>query len=478
MNTTTTLIYQEDNVLARKVFWLTLFFFLLLQGYGIYYCELRMQTDAADDVIRYAASNGILPPQPVFFRYAYLLNKVLLKAATWLHMPIHSVASWYCINDMLFYLCISVAIMWLTRCYHYAAIVLAAATLLPFLNFYYIFNELFLSGAIMLLYLAVHERMAHSLWRTFLLIVCIFFMVFTHPAMLIVLSAFVPGMYGSVKQVKNDAWILGFMVGIVVLRVILFSDYDQSHIQRINGTFDWKLSIGNVVDYMKLYWYLPILTIYGILVASRAGQARAYIGLLILPVTVYLLGQNNVHVLDANFSKYVYPLSLLMLTLGFTAVLRYSVLSHTTVLLLVALVFVSTGTMFIDMLHHRLAVHASVLKTITAISNEEDDNHSKWYVNNPALVNIDPLYTGVNSESILFSVLAGHTTTAQIVNIVPADTAAMQSLDTNLFYLNGSAALPIEQLDTVYFNFKPGAYRELILNEERLNTIRNAANAK
>lgn len=478
MNVTIPFVYGGNDALAKKLFWLALFFFLLLQGYGIYYCELRMQTDAADDVIRYAASNGILPPQPVFFRYAYLLNKVLLKAATWLHVPIHSVASWYCINDMLFYLCTSAAIILLTRCYHYAAIVLAAATLLPFLNFYYIFNELFLSGAIMLLYLAVHGHMAHSLWRTFLLVGCIFFMVFTHPAMLIVLAAFVPGMYGSVKQVKNDAWLLGFLIGIVVLRVILFSGYDHSHIQRINGTFSWKLSIGNVIEYLKLYWYLPMLTIYGILVAGRSGQARVYIGLFILPVTVYLLGQNNVHVLDANFNKYVYPLSLLMLTLGFTAVLRYSALSHTRVLLLVALFFVSTGTIFIYTLHYRLAIHARVLKTITAISNEEDSNHSKWYVNNSALVKIDPFYTGVNSESILFSVLAGHATTAQIVNIVPADTAALKSLDTNSFYLNGSAALPIEQLDTVYFNFKPGAYRELILNEEMLNAIRNAADAK
>lgn len=473
-NTRTGAYNNGNSDLARKVFYVALFFFLLLQAYGIYFYQLRMQSDAADDVIRYSAGNSILPPQPVFFRYAYLLNKLLLKPATLLHLPIQQVAGLYCFNDLLFYISVALFIILFTRRYDYAAVVMAAATLLPFSNFYYIFNELYLSGAVMLLYLAVYSHMQRGPLRSALLIGSVFFMVWTHPAMLIVMAAFIPGLYTSFRQVKRDKWLLGFIALSVIVRIILFSGYDHSHIQRINGTYNPQLAVTNFVEWLKLYWYLPILSIYGFIKARGTGNTSAYRGFIILPVILYLLGQNNVHLLDANFAKYVYPLNLLMLTLGLNALIRYATFSHARVLVYVLVCFLSTGVMFIDKLHGRLVIHAEVLKSLTAICNAEDAGHSKWYVRSKELVAIDPLYTGINSESILFSALAGHNTTIQVVSITDADTAAMAASKADEFYLNGLAPLPVSNLNPNYFNFKAGNYRELILDTTRLDIIRSA----
>lgn len=470
---------DKQLTLAKMAFAVALLFFILLQAYGIYFSELRMQLDAADDIIRYSATNSLLPPQPVFFRYAYVLNKLLLKPATLLHLPIQSVVTAYCINDLLFYLFIAFAIIYFTKRYDYAAAVLAAATLLPFSNFYYPYNELYLSGAIMVLYLAVYKHMQTGVLKHSILVIATLFIIWTHPAMLIVLMAFIPGLYISRKQLFDDKWLLCFIALNVVLRVILLSGYDHSHLQRINGAFNLQLCLHNCIDYLRLYWYLPVLAIYAFVRTRRiAGELSAYRGFVIVPLIIYLLGQNNVHMYDANFPKYIYPLNLLMLTLGLTALIRYNPFPQLRVLLAITIVFVISGAVLLSTFHYKLAKHAAVLKIVASFCAKEDPAHSKWYIRSNKLSAIDPLCTGINSESILFSTLAATATTVQVVHITDADTTAMKALPENEFYLNGLAALPISSLNTHYFSFKEGEYKEFFLDEKRLDAIRDAVGGR
>ena len=239
--------------LSRKVFFVCLFGFALLQLYGICYTELRLQYEASSDMIWFSGTGYHTP----MYRYAFILNKFLLFPAFWFHLPMKVVATVYCINDAMFYLTIALLIIALTARYDYAASVLAAPVLIHGSNFYWIVNEVFLSGSLLVLYSAVSKYMDDGPFKKALLPLCMFFIIWSHPVMILVLIVFLPFIYPSLTDIKRSLPILVFIGANVLLRLFVLSGYDRDQLDRMEGRWFelryWlELSWGCLIEYSAL----------------------------------------------------------------------------------------------------------------------------------------------------------------------------------------------------------------------------------
>jgi len=407
-------IPAENATPSRHIFFICLIFFLALQSYGIYFYQLRVQMDASTDMLWQSSERVYLSSFPPIFRYAYSLNKWMLKPGFLAHLPITCIGKMYCFNDAVFHLSIAFLIIFFTHRYDYAAAVLAAPVLISKINFYYIGTELFLSGSIMLLYVSVYKHMKHGVLRTVVLFISLFFIVWSHPVTLIVLIVFLAGLYNSRAQLLKDKLILAFMAVNVTARLLLLDDYDHQKLGILARGAEFSYLLNITGDYLAVYWYIVVLGIAGFYVAAVVLKTPGiYKALFVLPFILYFLSAQQLNVADSYFSKYAYPVHLFLLAQGL--VFATQACSRYKYLLIAGIIIILTAGIWSTIAkHHGFFMKRVVLfKALNTLCRQKDPEHSKWFVSNDLLAETDPY--GSYTESIVYSAFFRQPLTVQVV---------------------------------------------------------------
>ena len=271
--------YSLTKDISKRIFYLVLLFFLFLELYGVYHVELRMCFESAFEIIC-AQVEGMSSP---FYRYSFILNKFLLKPAFALHLPVRIIAYTLCLNDLLFYLSVAAMIIALTRQYLYAAVVLAAPVLIHGHFYFFMVNEIFLSGSMMVLFMAVYNHMQHSWIKTLILSASIFFVIWGHPFTIYLTILFLISLYESKDRLCKDWFIILFILINLAGRLTHWSWYDltrvNDHVQPLGGL---SISIGDILmrpistvfSYIISYWFIILLMMTMFKTAESAIEKR------------------------------------------------------------------------------------------------------------------------------------------------------------------------------------------------------------
>jgi hypothetical protein len=455
--------------LSWKVFFVCLLGFALLQLYGICYAELRLQYEASSDMIWFSGTGYHTP----MYRYAFILNKFLLFPAFWLHLPLRVVAAVYCINDAVFYLAVAFLIIILTRRYDYAASVLAAPILIHGSNFYWIVNEVFLSGSLLVLYTAVVKYMDDGLFKKILLPLCMFFVIWSHPMMILVLMVFLPFIYPSLTEVKRSFPMLIFIAVNVLLRLFALTGYDRDQLDRMDGRWFelryWlELSWGCLFEYSAL----AVMIVVAVYVVARSKNKLQYSGLLITPVLFICCNRYHLDAGHLYLVKILYPITLFLLLQAIIFISsRYA--AHEMLVLVcmtVLLLYGSGHTLHND--HERLSHRAMVIKKLNTLCMQQTPGQSKWFVRSSALDPVENISKDWHTESLFFSAYKGQLPNIQLVRASESDLATLRSLPEDKIFLNKEAFLSVKSLNPNYFHINTGPYMELVLDSAKMKYLK------
>jgi len=382
------------------------------------------------------------------------------------------VARIYCFNDALFYLIIACMILFFTRRYDYAAAVLAAPVLIFGICFYSVDN-LFLLGAVMLLYMAVYKYIKDGRVKNLILYPCLFFLIWSHPITLLVIAVFFAGLYKSREQALKDIWIFIFIAINVAIKFAMLDDYDSARMPVIGAHADLSYLPGTIITYCFRYWYLT-LALYGLYRAVKKDKKWGdYLGLLMIPVILYFCSAHQYGISDPYFLKYTFPINLFLLTEGVLLLSAYQGSSKKVVLLFTGLVLLSGIKTTIFENHSEALRQVKLLDTLLYMCYNEDHAQSKWYVNDNSLKEFGSLST--NLESMTYSEYDKLPITIQVVKEKDSLKKAVYATPEDAFYLNEDLSYPAKQsLSPYYFHFKEGPYRELVLDSAKLRILRKA----
>jgi len=463
--------------LSKKIFFTSLLFSLVLLVYNIYYYQLFIQTDAVEDIFYCSSHNTFLAQLPGSSRFTYIFTYILLFPCFKLHLPLSLIGRIYSINNPCFHLLISFTILFFTRRYDLAAVVLAVPILLSGINYYYVVNELFLSGSIMILYIAAYQGLKNGPLRNLVLFTSMFFIIWSHPISLLVFFVFLAGMYTSWIQLKEDKWILAFILVNVCFRLSMLDSYDNGRIEKLNAHVSISDTARFILWYCLSYWYIIVLGMVAIYISfSRHKRIVAYAGLLIWPVIIYVCSVEKLNNgLNPDFSKFTYPINLFIIAQGTVLITAYAdryknrVWALTSIAMLYCICFTFLS-------YQPLMTRSAFVQTLNNICHKHDPNQSKWFVRNDSLAGISQYDPYIGNSSILYSALQNLPVT---VHIAEGDTELKKVLDTipdDKYYCGYQFTSTTRQINPYYFNFKDGPYKELILDADDIRSLRKACN--
>ena len=455
--------------LSRKVFFVCLFGFALLQVYGIYFPELRLQYEASSDMIWFSGPGYHTP----MYRYAFILNKFLVFPAFWLHLPIKVAAVVYCVNDALFYLAVALLIIILTRRYDYAAAVLAAPVLIHGANFYWIVNEIFLSGSLLILYTAIVKYMDEGFLKKMFLPLCMFFIIWSHPVMILVLMVFLPFIYSSRAEIKRALPMLIFIAANIIVRLYALTGYDHDQLDRMDGKWFeiryWlELSRGCLFEYSAL----AVMIAVAIYALARSKNKTQFSGLMITPVLFVFCSRYHLDAGSLYLVKILYPITLFLFLQAIIFLSSRDISHEMPILVCMAiLLFCGAGhTLYQD--HEKLSHRAMVIKKLNTLCQQQNSGQSKWVVRSEALDSVENISKDWHTESLFFSSYMGQSPNIQLVRASGSDLAALRSLPEEKIFLNKEAFLPVKSLNPSYFHINTGQYMELVLDPAKMKYLK------
>ena len=467
------IIPVEQTGLAKGIFFICLFVFLAVQIYSIGYYKLFLQADAAPDMVYYFSHDIYHAQPPGTYRLACILTNFVLLPCVSLHLPVTLIAHIYCLHFAFFNLFIALSILFLTRRYDLAAVVLAAPILLLGINYYYIFNELFFCGSLMILYIAVYQGIKEGVLKKLILFPCLIYIIWSHPATIMILAVFMAGTYKSPAQILKDKWTIIFMGTNVIARLIMLNGFDHSKIHELLGGISFGYIIYFVWQYVLTYWFLVLLLTISIYISmARHLSLMDYTGVLMFIVILYFSMGQNLAQGSVDYSKYLYSVNLFILMQGIVVISRYwtaykKKIMAGTFLILIAGVF----TTFFS--YHPIVLSQVItMETINKMCLREDPNQSKWYIRE------DPRYKLMvpisHLESILFSSYQNLPVTIQVVRGDKDLKNRLDSIAHDQYYFYDGCSLDIKQLDPYYFHFKEGPYKEFVLDSVKVEVIKKA----
>ena len=395
------------------------------------------------------------------------------QAAFWFHLPMKVVATVYCINDAMFYLTIALLIIALTARYDYAASVLAAPVLIHGSNFYWIVNEVFLSGSLLVLYSAVSKYMDDGPFKKALLPLCMFFIIWSHPVMILVLIVFLPFIYPSLTDIKRSLPILVFIGANVLLRLFVLSGYDRDQLDRMEGRWFelryWlELSWGCLIEYSAL----AVMITVALYAVARSKNKIQYSGMLITPVLFIFCNRYHLDAGNLYLVKILYPITLFLLLQAIIFISsRYAsneilVSGGMTILLFCGM----RHTLYQD--HERLSHRALVIKKLNTLCMQQTPGQSKWFIRSEALDSIENVSKDWHTESLFFSAYMGQSPNIQLVRASESDLTVLRSLPEDKIFLNKDALLPIKSLNPNYFHINTEPYMELVLDSAKIKYLK------
>ncbi len=438
---------------SKVLFYLSLFFFLFIQAYGLWFYQLRMQGEASLELVRRFST--IDYEAPILHRFAYLLNKWLINPALDFDLQWSWIGRIYCFNDALFYLLVAAAVILFAKTYEYAAVILATPVITYGSSFYSgIGCELFLSGALMTLYVAVSKREMDTSKRNLLLAISSFFVIWSHPITMILYFVYFTFLYNSKKLIMRDKWILLFVCFNMAIRVSLLTDYDSGSIAALN--IGNKINVSHLVSSVLEQTNIFIIALFIVLFISLLKkknyiQLFAFTGTTIMLLYLYSSGNNS------DFTKYMFPIHWVLVI---ECIVFCSKSSSKFSYLFLFTVLAGHTYNLINSNHNAYYERAQLINELTTYAYQEDKQHSKWFWPNSHLQ---------NSETLVFSAFQNLPTA---VNIVYAYEGIKEKIDTiahNEILIEHSTIVPIKKMNINYGNSTvyEGAYKELRIERKK-----------
>jgi hypothetical protein len=455
--------------LSKKVFFVCLLFFLLLQAYGICFPELRIQFEASSGGV-WMSSCGYTAPM---YRYAFILNKFLVLTSFWLHLPMKVAGIMSCINDAVFYLIVAFLIIRWTRRYDYAAAVLAAPVLIHGFYFYFVVNEIFLSGSLLTMYTALYRYMDDSRLKKVVLAICMFFVIWSHPIMILVLLVFFPFIFPTFDQIRK-AWPQLLFIAINVgARLALLSSYDDEKMSQLHGQwFEFHYWWSTAVDVAYKYLPLFVFIFLGLFSVIRSDRRFQYAGLLITPLLFAFCNSIHLSPDSPDVAKYLYPVTLFLLLQGIIFVCSQPNLDRPIFVVLTGFLLLVGLYHLVDNNHGVIYHRAQLIKKINNLCVKHQPGHSKWFVKKEIIDSMDGFSPAWHTESIFFSSFEGQHPTIQVVRASKDECRDLLSYPAEKLYFHKDLAFPINTLNAVYFDFKPENYKELVLDSAEITFLR------
>ena len=454
-----------SGTLAKRIFLICGSMFLLLQAYGIYYAKLRLQFEASSDIMWFSGPGYSTP----MYRYAFILNKFLLFPGFWLHLSARSLGILYCLNDAFFYLIVASLIILLTKRYDYAATILAAPVLIHGTNFYWIVNEIYLSGSLLIFFAAILTYMRSSILKTALLISSIFFIIWSHPLMILALLVFLPFIYTPFISIKKHSPILLFIVCNIMLRLLFLSSYDHEKLGHISCNWNnLKNSMSISPDYLFEYAYVIIGVVIATHLILRSNHKAQFTGLIFGPFLVIVCILCHLPPNDPYISKYLYPVSLFLLLQSMIFLCAMDIKNYRLISIGLLMTMGISIIHLIRVCHPYMARRADIIEKLNTLCSRQQQGQSKWFIKSSALDSIDGNGSDWYTESLFFSAIDQQYPTIQLVRVCGADSAKIHGMPCNTIFIHENITLPIKSLDTNYFKVNPGPYKELILDADKV----------
>lgn len=457
-----------SNLVSKRVFFVSLFFFLALQVYGIYYALLRLQLDASI----FAVFDSVFGYHTPVYRYAFILNKFLLHPWLGLHLPMKVFGIVFCINDAIFYLGVAFLTILFAKRYDYAAAILASPVLIHGLFFYLIVNEIFLSGSLLILYTAANKYMEEGIFKKALLVCCMFFIIWSHPIALLCLAVFLPFNYPSFDHVKKAKGMFLFIGVNTIIRLALLSDYDNTKINDLHGHwFEFGYWAHTLSGYFFEFGALTVLSVLALYFIAFSKNKIQYSGLVIIPVLLAFWNSVHSHVATADIVKYFYPVTLFLLMLGIIYICSKPMPFRKIAPVLLALLFVWSFSYRINHYHKLVVRRTELIKNLNLLCIRQQPGHSKWFVKEELLDSLDNSSLDWHTEPLFFSAYENQSPTIQLVRATKSECIQLLNFPIDSIYINKDMFLPINKL---YPNFHvtPGPYKELVLDSAKMSFLK------
>ena len=291
--------------------------------------------------------------------------------------------------------------------------------------------------------------------------------------MLIVLAAFFLGLYRSKAQLFNDKWLLVFLAVNIIVKFSMLDDYDKGRINQLKGNLDMVLLSKIIMEYAIYYWFFVVGILMMLYMAWKNKKWTDYAGLLIIPVVLYCCTIDQVEIWHNDFYKYVFPISLYLLTTGMLMISSYQGRYKNAILLFVCLALITGVKNTIIDYHRDFAKRARVIESLISMCHDADPHHSKWFVSEGSLQGMGSWI--LDHEPITYSGYDHLPTTILLVRENDSLRSSVFATPYDSFYLAKNEILPINTLNPYYFHAAKGPYKELILDSERIKILREAS---
>jgi hypothetical protein len=315
------------------------------------------------------------------------------------------------------------------------------------------------------MYTAVAKYMDDGLFKKILLPLCMFFIIWSHPVMILVLIVFLPFIYPSLTDIKTSLPILIFIAANVLLRLFALSGYDRDQLDRMDGRwFELRywldLSWGCLFEYSAL----ALLTVVALYAVTRSKNKIQYSGLLITPFLFICCNRYHLDAGNLYLVKILYPITLFLLLQAIIFISSRHTAHEMFVLIgmTVLLLYGSGHTLYQD--HERLSHWAMVITKLNSLCMQQAPGQSKWFIRSGALDSIESISSDWHTESLFFSAYTGQSPNIQLVRASESDLAVLRSFPDDKIFLNKEAFLSVKSLNPSYFHVNTGPYMELVLD--------------
>jgi hypothetical protein len=378
----------------------------------------------------------------------------------------------YCLNDACFHIFIALAILFLTRRYDLAAVVLAAPVLITGIAYFYVNNEIFLSGSILILYMAVYNGVKDSILKISILFPCLFFIIWSNPVSMIVLIVFLAGVYTSTAQISKDKWILVFIMINIFIRMLYLDNYDRSNINQLKGELNGSSLIDFALEYCQTYWYMILLAIGGIYYTESKKRMK-YVGLLSMPILAYFCIVRRLNGYDEHFAKFLYPPHLFILMQAIVLMAEKGNNYKKVLLTLICMIWASALYYTLSNYHPVFMKRVVLAETLNAICRSEDPRQAKWYVKDAPLLSIAS--SDLNMECVFLCMYERRSVQIQILAMSQIREVMLDTVPEDRYYIcDGMPPIHLSDFNPYYFHPISGPYKELVLDSAKLSMIRKA----
>lgn len=483
MNKTSTNSDELFKLLRGQVGLFGLAFFVALFVLNFYLFELRLLVDGSVSLFLMAVTKTFDVAED---RFMIGFNQVLPVIGANLGVSLKSLALSYLANDVLIYLIAFLLLLIPLKDPLSALIFVVGYVATSKYHFFIMTYSVAISWPFMLLFFSILRRKNWQIskWAIFPIVVCMFYMVFAHPLVIIIFASIWAYQFMQFYNNKQRLqWLIPMGIAIVLF-VMKWNDpdpYDAQQLQKV-GNSAWDKSQWHLA---KMQAWVPMLyptllivigvMLYQITKWIKGGkylQVIVPLGGLAMLLTFYIaLAIPFKYPLGHWTNKAFAPTTLLFLYIiaDLFRTRQISLNTSRVKALVIGCTLLTVWELGVVVFKVSETFEQRLLAIHKLIDQAPSDERSKFVVPGDELPENSFFSLVTASEVAVISELFYDLEYTPNL-IVDTDTReqAIDTLGAELIFVNPNASIPAGNYEP-YFNFKPGKFKEVPLNDEHIS---------